>query len=191
MTLRLDAALAQFAEQGRAVHLRHHHVGDDEVDLAADARRRRRSASTPRGRLEHRIAARRQRAGAEGAHRLLVLDQQDRAVPRSCVGGAASCAWLSGFGSSTCGSIARECAAAGRCGRSCPCRRVGIAVDEAAGLLDDAVDHRQAEARALADLLGGEERLEDLVAALRRGCRCRCRRPRPRHNRPPAVAGSA
>ena len=40
---------------------------------------------------------------------------------------------------------------------------LGIAEDEAAGLLDDAVDHRQAEAGALADFLGGEERLEDLL----------------------------
>ena len=42
----------------------------------------------------------------------------------------------------------------------------GLAVAEhiAAGLLDDAIDHRQAEAGALADLLGGEERLENLVA---------------------------
>ena len=36
--------------------------------------------------------------------------------------------------------------------------------DEAAGLLDDAVDHRQAEAGALADFLRREERLENLVA---------------------------
>ena len=41
---------------------------------------------------------------------------------------------------------------------------LALAEDVAAGLLDDAVDHRQAEAGALADLLGGEERLEDLVA---------------------------
>ncbi len=34
--------------------------------------------------------------------------------------------------------------------------------DVAAALLDDAVDHRQAEAGALARLLGGEEGLEDL-----------------------------
>ena len=38
--------------------------------------------------------------------------------------------------------------------------------DVAAGLLDDAVDHRQAKPGALADLLGGEERLEDLLKML-------------------------
>ncbi len=35
-------------------------------------------------------------------------------------------------------------------------------IDIAAGLLDDAIDRRQPEAGALADLLGREERLEDL-----------------------------
>ena len=42
--------------------------------------------------------------------------------------------------------------------------RLALAEDIAARLLDDAVDHRQAEAGALADLLGGEERLENLRA---------------------------
>ena len=41
--------------------------------------------------------------------------------------------------------------------------RLGIDIDETAGLLDDAVDRRQPEAGALADFLGREERLEDLV----------------------------
>ena len=39
----------------------------------------------------------------------------------------------------------------------------------------DAVDHRQAEAGALARLLGGEERLEDALERRRRPCRGRCR----------------
>ncbi len=43
-----------------------------------------------------------------------------------------------------------------------------IAEDEAAGLLDDAVDHRQSEPGALAHLLGGEEGLEYLLQRLRR-----------------------
>ena len=38
------------------------------------------SASTPDRRLQHGIAARGERAGAESAHRLFVLDEQDRAV---------------------------------------------------------------------------------------------------------------
>ncbi len=42
--------------------------------------------------------------------------------------------------------------------------RLAFAEDVAAGLLDDAVDHGEAEAGALADFLGGEEGLEDLAA---------------------------
>ncbi len=49
--------------------------------------------------------------------------------------------------------------------------RFGVHIDEAAGLLDDAIDRRQAEAGALADFLGREERLEDLVDDLGRNSR--------------------
>ena len=41
--------------------------------------------------------------------------------------------------------------------------RLRIRIDKAAGLFDDAVDRRKAEAGAFADFLGGEERLEDLL----------------------------
>src|ERR1700733_14891114 len=40
--------------------------------------------------------------------------------------------------------------------------RLAVAEHIAARLLDDAVDHRQAEAGALADILGSKERFEDL-----------------------------
>ena len=39
-------------------------------------------------------------------------------------------------------------------------------LDVSAGLLDEAVDHAQPEARPLADVLRGEERLEDLEEML-------------------------
>src|SRR6478752_8023962 len=39
----------------------------------------------------------------------------------------------------------------------------GVRVDKAAGLFDDSIDRRQAEASALADFLGGKERFEDLL----------------------------
>src|SRR5207237_7230039 len=39
-----------------------------------------------------------------------------------------------------------------------------IDLDVAAGLLDEPVDHAEAETGSLADVLGGEKRLEDLVA---------------------------
>ena len=44
--------------------------------------------------------------------------------------------------------------------------RFAVDVDEAVVLLDDAVDRGQAQAGALAHLLGGEERLEDVVQGL-------------------------
>src|SRR4029453_3351708 len=40
---------------------------------------------------------------------------------------------------------------------------LGLHEDEAAGLLDDAVDGREPQPRALADILGGVEGVEDLV----------------------------
>ncbi len=40
--------------------------------------------------------------------------------------------------------------------------RLAVDVDEAVVLLDDAVDRGQPEAGALADVLGGEERLEEV-----------------------------
>ena len=112
-------------------------------------------------RLEHRIAARGERARGEGAHRLLVLDQQDRAAAGQVGGGLGDL--LLGRLVGVVGEVARQQDAERRA-------LAGLAVAEhvAAGLLDDAVDHRQAEAGALADLLGGEERLEDLVLDLGR-----------------------
>ena len=50
--------------------------------------------------------------------------------------------------------------------------------DEAAGLLDDAVDRRKTEAGAGADLLGGEEGIEDPVQVLARHAAAGVRSPR-------------
>ena len=52
---------------------------------------------------------------------------------------------------------------------------LGIGEDEAARLLDDAVDGRQPEAGPLPHLLGREERLENLAEDARRNAACRCR----------------
>ena len=49
-----------------------------------------------------------------------------------------------------------------------PLPSASIDIDKAAGLLDDAVDRGQAKAGAFADVLGGEERLEDLADDRRR-----------------------
>ena len=46
--------------------------------------------------------------------------------------------------------------------------RAGAYLHRAAGLLDEAIDHAQAEAGALAHLLGGEERLEGAAGDLGR-----------------------
>src|SRR5262249_8879908 len=123
-------------------------------------------------RLDHGVAARAQATRVERAQALLVLDQEDGALPREIGAGL-------GFRGR---SILRHGP------RSAACRprldlpiglgampwqedvergalaRLGIDIDEAAGLLDDAVDGGEPEARALADLLGRKERLEDLVA---------------------------
>ncbi len=45
----------------------------------------------------------------------------------------------------------------------CALADFGIAIDEAAGLLDDAIDHRKAKTGAFADFLGGEEWFEDFL----------------------------
>ena len=52
-----------------------------------------------------------------------------------------------------------------------PAPGVRCDVDPAAVLAHDAVRHREAKARALADVLGGEERLEDARQRARAGCR--------------------
>ena len=72
-----------------------------------------------------------------------------------------------------------------------------VAGDRAAVLLHDAVGDRQAEAGALADLLGREERIVDARQLLGRNARARCRRSRRRpsapsargHDRQPAALG--
>ena len=108
----------------------------------------------------HLVAARGERARGEGAHRLLVLDQQDRGAAGQVgdLGGRLGVS-LAGFSPSAGmwrGTKMRKIV---------PLPSSLVEVDVAAGLLDDAVDGGEAEARALADLLGGEERLEDLAPA--------------------------
>ena len=114
-----------------------------------------RSASTPVSASKHRIAARGERARGESAHRLLVLDQEDRAAAGEI---------RRGLGGLLLDRLVGLVAKAPRKENAERRARARLAVAEhvPAGLLDDAVDHRQAEARAFADVLGGEERLEYL-----------------------------
>ena len=79
MILRLGIAAAQFAQQGRSVHLRHDHVGHHEIDPAVDFLQHIDRLDAVAG-FEHGIAARRQAAGVERAQAFLVLDQKDGAL---------------------------------------------------------------------------------------------------------------
>ena len=156
--------VAHQAHQGVAVHPRHHHVRDNQVDRHVGR------VDDVEGRLavlrlQNPIALVTQRPDAEQAYRVLVLDQKHGAAARQ-VG-----------------------LAAGGHGRQSPGRGLGIAVrrvagqidtevgapswravddDEAAGLADDAVDGRQPKPGTGADFLGREEGLEDAPDVLLR-----------------------
>ena len=113
-------------------------------------------------RLDHLIAARPQQPRRHAAHHILVLDEQDAAgagqIPRHRLGLGFLDHRRRRF------KIARidgqedaESRAA-----SWP----GVDMDPAIGLLDDAIDGRQPQPRALADRLGGEEGFENLGEGL-------------------------
>ena len=118
------------------------------------------------GGLQHGIAALRQGARTEGAHGLLVLDQQHRAVA-GMVGGGLGLAVRLGRSRSRLLHLLAEMARQIDAEHGAASHRA-VAEDEPARLLDEAIHHRQAEPGALADLLGGEEGLEDLVDDLLR-----------------------
>src|SRR5262249_11150466 len=118
-------------------------------------------------RLDHAVAARAQAPRIQRTQALLVLDEQDGALPgeigprrlrlgryflRRAIGGVRLGMNLLLF-LTVPRQEDRE--------RGAPAL-LGIDIDEATGLLDDAVHGRQPEPGALADLLGREERLEDL-----------------------------
>ena len=158
--LHVGVDLAHLAHQRRPVDIGHDDVGDDEVDgLLAGLDDLERPFAVAG--LDHLVALRRQRPGADHAHRVLVLDQQDGAHPGKIAGrllfrpggGERRFRFLA-FG----GLVARQMDGKRRA-------RAELAVDgdEAAGLLDDAVGRRQSEPGALADLLGREEGLEDAL----------------------------
>src|SRR5262249_17624895 len=108
-------------------------------------------------------------AGIERAQALLILHQQDRAAAgeiRRRLRRLAREYELARFGGSrllgTRDMTRQENAEDGAASD------LRFREDEAAGLLDDAVDGGKAEPRALADLLGREEWLEDFVDMFRR-----------------------
>jgi hypothetical protein len=150
-TARLRSYDGQPLEQLGPAHAGHHHVADDDVDGRAEP-----TTASPEGlgsvrRLEDDIAVGPQAQHRQAAHVRLVLDDEDglgtgrhraAAPPREGVGGA---------------GLSRQVDAEGRA-----LARLGVDADVAAHLPDDAMARGQAEARALAQLLGREERLEQV-----------------------------
>ena len=149
--LEVRAGLAQQFAERDAVHLRHHHVGHQQVDfLAVLFGGAQRFHAGPR--LDQIVAALLQRHGGEVADHFLVFHQQDRLDARA--GGALGTDHDAGDGHRLLGRRQKDAER-----RAFP--RLADHVDVPLVLLDDAVDDGQAQAGALAEFLGGEERLED------------------------------
>ena len=79
MIFRSGLRLRSSRAQGRAVHLRHDHVGDDEVDRLAGFLQHVDRLHAVAG-FQHRVAARGKPAGVERAQAVFILDQKDRAL---------------------------------------------------------------------------------------------------------------
>ncbi len=141
-----------------AVQARQADVGDQQVDALARAQHL--QAGRPVGRLQRAIAEVAQHLDHEAAHDRLVLDHEHGLAllglvrfrqrrHRPVLGGLAAVA----------GQVELH-------GRALAHLAVDLAV--AIGLPGEAVDHRQAKPRALADRLGGEERVEGALDHLGR-----------------------
>ncbi len=155
--------MADFAGHRRAVHARHDHVADHQVEVGI-APHRLDPLVTVRG-GHHGVALARQRAFGDRADHVLVLDQQDApaARPFSLVLDRLGLAQLV-----LARLVHRQVDRETRALRLAVGAQGVVGEDEPARLLDDAVDGRQPEPGALALLLGGEERLEDLRQVGRR-----------------------
>src|SRR5262249_40831859 len=166
--LEIGIALTHLAEQRRPIHLGHDHVGNDEIDVPCAVLQHLHGLDAVAG-LENGVTARGEPAGIERAQALLILHQQDRTAAREIrrrLRRLARKYELARFGGSrflgTRDMTRQENAEDGAASD------FRFREDEAAGLLDDAVDGGKAEPRALTDLLGREEWLEDLVDMFRR-----------------------
>src|SRR5262249_35300002 len=160
----LRAALAQFLEQRGAVHLGHDDVGHDEIDLAWVPLEHLDRLDAVAG-LEHAVAARRKPARVEAAQTLLVLDKQDRALTGIVGQGGRSA--VRGGGSRRDQVVRRRSIARQEDPKRRSATDLRLRINETAGLLDDAIDRREAEPGSLADLLGREKRLENAIDDLR------------------------
>src|SRR5579872_4617219 len=157
----LEARIArtQFTQKCRAVHLRHHDVRDDEIDLGIGFFQDVNRFDAVTG-LQHRIAARSQTARIERTQTLLVLHQEDGAFARQIgdwpqlggcnrSGGDLLCRrHMARQENAECGALAFD----------------SVEIHESACLLDNAIDRRKAKSRAFAHFFGGKKRHEHLVA---------------------------
>ncbi len=153
-----------------AVHARHAPIDQQQGYVVVLGQRRQRALAV--GVLDHVVAEAAQGRGGHNPDFLVVVDQQDllaRCAARGLGAGGARDRCRRG------GRGAREMQHDGR-----PLAQPAVDARAAAELLGDAVDHAEAEPAALADLLGGEERLE---GACRRPTAGRSRRPRARDRR--------
>ena len=148
-----------FSGQRRPVHLRHHHVRDQQVDRPGVA-----FQNLQRGlavvRLEHLVTLVLERPADKGADRILVLDKQNNLGSGQVPGDGVFLGRLGGF--NFFGGIKRR--KENIKSRALPF--LAVDKDRAPGLGNNAVGGGQSEAGSLAHLLGGEERLEHLVEVL-------------------------
>ena len=144
----------------------HVEVGDARTSKSG-ARRRRSSASSPRVAHGDLVAALLQPAREESRTYARRRRRRARCALRTFSASSLRAAWT------------REAC--------CPAPSSLSTVDPAAVLAHDAVGHGQPEPGALADVLGGEERLEDALERALASCPCRRRPPRRRRSRPAAA----
>ena len=150
----IGTALARFADHGRAVHAGHDDVADQKLDRFAAAKEFERVFAIVGG--DHLVAVAGERPLGDASDRRLVLDEQHGAAAPQFV--------LLGLGSALLASGTRFFAMDGQIDHELGALvDLRIGEDEAARLLDDAVDGREPEAGPLADLLGREEGLENLA----------------------------
>src|SRR5207248_8747457 len=163
--LEVRIAAAHRFQERRAVHFRHHHVRHHQIDRALFFLERLHRLDAVR-RLDHAVTARAQAARVQRAQALFVLDQQDGALAGEIGARFRSSPRLLARAVRRMHLVLRV--VLGAMPRQENIERRALAflrvdIDEAAGLLDDTVYGRKPEAGALADFLGREERLEDLV----------------------------
>ena len=147
----MDQSLRQLA----TADARHHHVGDQQVDLAVVVLRDEQGFCAVCG-FQQRIAAAAQNLRAEVPHRGFVFHQQQRLVARPLARGPILWdLWIDRLVRTRQIDLKRRALAGRR-----------FDADEAAALPDDAVDGGQTQPRALARFFGGEEGLEQARAHL-------------------------